>query len=264
MKIDVNWKKTLLVCADVVIGCYLFMAVTSWHKPAVESSVCTKVVINIADDKVNGFLNSEEVKTLLTKKGVYPLNRLISDVNPRKIEQQLVQMPFVKTAQCYVTTEGHTFITITQNLPVIRVKSDTGEDYYVDANGGIMPNSQYTSDMIIVTGHVSKAYANRYLAPLAQTIMGDDLWRNQIEQINVLPDLAIELVPRVGDNIINIGQLPSASSETSRNERIESYVTNQLKRLEQFYRFGLVHAGWDRYEYISLEYSNQVVCRKRE
>ena len=264
MKIDINWKKSLLICADIVIGCYLFMAVTSWHKPVVESSVCTKVIINIADDNVNGFLNSEEVKTLLTKKKLYPLNRLISDINPRQIETQLAQMPFVKTAQCYVTTEGHAIVTITQNLPVIRVKSVTGDDYYVDAHGGIMPNSQYTSDMIIVTGHVNKTYANRYLAPLAQTIMQDDLWRNQIEQINVLPDLSIELVPRVGNHIINIGQLPSSSSETTRNERVSEYVTNQLKRLEQFCKYGLVYAGWDRYDYISLEYSNQVVCRKRE
>lgn len=264
MKLNVNWKRTFLVCADVVIGCYLFMAVTSWHKPVVESPVCTKVVINIADDNVNGFLNSEEVKSLLTKKKLYPLNRLITDINPRKIEQQLSVMPFVKTAQCYVTTEGHAFVTITQNLPIIRVKSDQGEDYYVDANGGIMPNSQYTSDMIIVTGHVSKTYANHYLAPLAQTIMSDDLWRNQIEQINVLPDLSIELVPRVGDHIINIGQLPSSSGDASRSARVKDFVASQLTRLEQFYRYGLVHAGWDRYGYISLEYSNQIVCSKRE
>ncbi len=264
MKININWKRSLLICADVLIGCYLFMALTSWHKPVVESSVCTKVVINIADENVNGFLNSEEVKALLSKKGLYPLNKPVATINPRQIEKQLAQMPFVETAQCYLTTEGHAFVTITQKLPVIRVKSNTGEDYYVDANGGIMPNSQYTSDMIIVTGHVSKAYANRYLAPLAQTIMTDDLWRNQIEQINILPNLSIELVPRVGNHLVNIGELPSASNPEARNERIAKYVSAQLKRLEQFYRFGLVYAGWERYDYISLEYTNQVVCRKRE
>jgi cell division protein FtsQ len=173
-------------------------------------------------------------------------------------------MPFVKKAECYITSEGHVFITVTQNVPIARVKSDKGEDYYVDANGGVMPNSQYTSDMIIVTGNVSRSYANRYLAPLAQTIMDDDLWRNQIEQINILPDYSVELVPRVGDHIINIGELPTASNESLRNTRIREYVEKQLQRLESFYRFGLVHAGWNKYEYISLEYINQIVCRKRE
>ena len=249
---------------DLVIACYLFMAITSWNKPTEKATLCTKVVINIADDNVNGFLNSEEVKTLLMKKGVYPLKQRIADINPRKVEGQLVGMPFVKTAQCYISTEGHVFITITQNVPIARVKSNKGEDYYVDANGGVMPNSQYTSDMIIVTGNVSRNYANHYLAPLAQTIMDDDLWRNQIEQINILPDYSVELVPRVGDHIINIGELPSANTDAARNTRIREYVEKQLQRLESFYRFGLVHAGWNKYEYISLEYTNQIVCRKRE
>jgi cell division protein FtsQ len=264
MKFNINIKKTLLVCIDAVIGCYLFMAFTSWHKPVDVSQQCTKVVINIADDKVNGFLNSDEVKTLLVKKGMYPISKSVTDINPRKIEDQLVGMPFVKTAQCYVTTEGHVFISITQNIPVARVKSNKGEDYYVDANGGVMPNSQYTSDMIIVTGDVSRAYANRYVAPLADAIMTDDLWRNQIEQINILSDLSVELVPRVGDHIINIGQLPLASNDAKRKAEIAEYVNNQLRRLELFYRYGLSHAGWNKYDYISLEYTNQIVCRKRE
>jgi len=264
LKLNINIKKSLLVCVDVIIGCYLFMAVTSWNKPTEQAQQCTKVVINIADDKVNGFLNSDEVKTLLVKKGMYPISKNIADVNPRRIEQQLVGMPFVKTAECYVTTEGHVFITVTQNIPVARVKSNKGEDYYVDANGRVMPNSQYTSDMIIVTGNVSRHYANAYLAPLAQSIMDDDLWRNQIEQINILPDLSIELVPRVGDHIINIGPLPTSSRDSERQKNIHDYVTRQLKRLELFYRYGLVHAGWNKYDYISLEFSNQIVCRKRE
>ena len=71
MKFNINIKKTLLVCVDAVIGCYLFMAFTSWHKPADISQQCTKVVINIADDKVNGFLNSDDVKAHLVKKGTY-------------------------------------------------------------------------------------------------------------------------------------------------------------------------------------------------
>ena len=240
------------------------MAVTSWNKPTDVSQQCTKVVINIADDKVNGFLNSDEVKTLLVKKGMYPIRKNIADINPRRIERQLVGMPFVKTAQCYITSEVHVFITITQNIPVARVKSIKGEDYYVDANGRVMPNSQYTSDMIIVTGNVNRAFANAYLAPLAQSIMDDDLWRNQIEQINILPDLSVELVPRVGDHIINLGQLPTASTDNERQTRIRDYVTKQFRRLELFYRYGLSHAGWNKYDYISLEYANQIVCRKRE
>lgn len=264
MKLNINWKKTLLITADLCIAAYLFMALTSWNKPAEVSPVCTKVVINIADENENGFLNSAEVKTLLEQKGLYPLSKHIRDISPRRIEQSLVKMPFVSTAQCYTTQEGHVCITITQRTPIVRVKSFNGEDYYIDDNGGVMPNSQYTSDMIIVTGSVTRPYACKYVCLLAQILMADDLWRNQIEQINIRPDRTVELVPRVGDHIVNIGALPTAPEESKRRELVTAYVGKQLERLELFYRQGLSHAGWNRYDYISLEFFNQVVCRKRE
>ncbi len=264
MKLNINWKKTLLVTFDVLIAVYLVMAVTSWNTPSREGEVCTKVVINVADENVNGFLNSAEVKTLLERAGLYPLSQSMQDINPRQIEQALRGMPFVKTAQCYATEDDHVCITITQRTPIIRVKSMTGEDYYIDDNGGVMPNSQYTSDMIIATGNISKYYACRYVYLLAQKLMSDELWRNQIEQINVLPDKTIELVPRVGNHVINIGQLPPGSNTTAHREAVDDFVTKQLHRLELFYKEGLKYAGWEKYDYINLEYSNQIVCRRRE
>lgn len=264
MKLNIDWKKTLLIAADLCIAAYLFMAFTSWNKPTETSPICTKVVINIADENENGFLNSAEVKTLLEKRGLYPLSQRIKEINPRQIEDNLRRMPFVNTAQCYATQEGHVCITITQRTPIVRVKSITGEDYYIDDNGGVMPNSQYTSDMIIVTGSVTRHYACRYVYLLARVLMADDLWRNQIEQVNVLPDKTIELVPRVGDHIVNIGALPTSTNTAEREELITEFVGKQLKRLETFYREGLSQAGWNRYEYINLEFMNQIVCRKKE
>lgn len=263
MKLNINWKKTFLVTFDVLIAAYLVMAITSWNNPSRENEVCTKVVINIADENINGFLNSAEVKTLLEKAQLYPLSKSMDDINPRQIEQALRDMPFVKTAQCYATEDDHVCITITQRTPIIRVKSVTGEDYYIDDNGGVMPNSQYTSDMIIATGSITRYYACHYVYLLAQKLMSEELWRNQIEQINILPDKTVELVPRVGDHVINIGQLPSASNAEVRKELVDQFVAKQMHRLEIFYREGLKYAGWEKYDYINLEYCNQIVCRRR-
>ncbi len=264
MKLNINWKKTFLVTFDLLIAAYLVMAVTSWNKPARTKAVCEKVVIDIADGNVNGFLNSAEVKALLQKDKLYPLAQPMESINPRQIEQALRLMPFVRTAQCYTTHDNHVCITVTQRTPIVRVKSDNGEDYYIDDNGGVMPNSQYTSDMMIVTGQVSRDYACRYVYLLAEGLMADDLWRNQIEQINILPDRTVELVPRVGEHLVNIGQLPEGATAEERRDRVGEFVRRQTRRLEQFYREGLKFAGWNKYDYISLEYSNQIVCRKKD
>ena len=264
MKLRINWKYCTLVVIDLVIVVYLVFAMTSWNKPDETPRQCSKVEIKIEDENENGFLKTAEVKTLLEKKNLYPLNKRLDDINTREIENILLKTAFVKTAQCYVTTEGFVNLTLTQRTPIVRVKAENGEDYYIDDNGGVMPNSQYTSDMIIVTGQLTKQYACKYISILASTIMADDLWRNQIEQINVLKDKTIEIVPRVGDHVINIGMLPNSRFPDKRKEKVTEFVQKQLHRIELFYKYGLSEAGWNKYSYISVEFANQVICTNRD
>lgn len=264
MQIRINWKYCALIVIDLVIAVYLVFAMTSWNKPDETPRLCNKVEINIEDENENGFLKTTEVKTLLERKSLYPLNRRIDGINTREIENILLKTAFVNTAQCYVTTEGHVKLSLTQRTPIVRVKAENGEDYYIDDNGGVMPNTQYTSDMIIVTGALSKQYACKYISLLASTIMADDLWRNQIEQINVLKDKTIEIVPRVGDHIINIGMLPNSRFPEKRKELVSEFVKKQLQRIELFYKYGLSEAGWNKYSYISVEFANQVICTNRD
>ena len=264
INLNIDWKRTLLITADVVMAVYMVFVLVSWHKPKVRDVVCNKVVIRIEDEHDNVFLDEEEVKKLLGKYDLYPMLKPVSKINTRDIERHLVSMPFVKTAQCHINQAGDVYVAVTQRTPVVRVKAESGDDYYIDDNAGIMPNSQYTSDMIVATGNIDRAYAVRYIYHVASMLMADDLWRNQIEQINVLPDRSIELVPRVGDNIINIGQLPTNKNPRQRAALIEEFVGRQLNRLQLFYKHGLCHAGWKKYDYISLEFSNQIVCHRRQ
>lgn len=264
MQIRINWKYCALIVIDLVIAVYLVFAMTSWNKPDEKPRLCNKVEINIEDENENGFLKTAEVKTLLEKKSLYPLNKRTDEINTREIENILLKTAFVNTAQCYITTEGNVKLSLTQRTPIVRVKAESGEDYYIDDNGGVMPNSQYTSDMIIVTGLLNKQYACKYISILASTIMADDLWRNQIEQINVLKDKTIEIVPRVGDHIINIGMLPNSRYPERRKELVSEFVKKQLQRIELFYKYGLSEAGWNKYSYISVEFANQVICTNRD
>lgn len=256
-------KKYIIIILDIVIGVYLVFAVTAFNNPEQVVRKCTKVNINIADESTYGFLNAKEIKNILEKKNLYPLEKDIDAVSPRQIEDALIHSPFVNTAQCCKTTDGHVLISITQRSPLVRIKSVNNEDYYIDENGGVMPNSKYTSDLIIVTGHVSKQYATRYISILANVIMQSDLWRNQIEQIHVLNDLGIELVPRVGDHVVFLGYLPVSQYPDKRREEVTAYANTKLDRLHKFYVHGLDSVGWNKYQTIDLRFSNQIICKKR-
>ena len=258
----INWKKSLLVTVDIVLAVYLLCAFTVFNKPDETARVCTKAKIVVADESSNGFINANEITKRLKSAGLYPLGKLMRDINAREIEEKLKKSPFVKTAQCYKTEDGEVNVSITQLLPVIRVKAENGDDYYLDDKDCIMPNSLYTSDLIIATGNIPRWFARRYISPLGKAIMGNDMWKNLVVQVNVLPDRSIEIVPRVGDHIVHLGPLPEANSKEKRQELINQFVDRKLTRLEKFYKYGLAQAGWNKYSYIDIEFDNQIICRK--
>ncbi|MCM1078606.1 MAG: cell division protein FtsQ [Bacteroidales bacterium] len=255
-------KKYIIILIDIMLAVYLLLAITAFNSPKELAKKCTKVNINITDETTYGFLNADEIKSILIKKGIYPLEKDLDKVSPRKIESVLRNSPFVNTAECCKTTDGHVLIYVTQRSPLVRIKSENGDDYYIDENGGIMPNSKYTSDLIIVTGNVSKPFARQYVSILANTIMKSDFWRNQVEQINVDQNLGIEVVPRVGDHIIFLGYLPEAPTLQKRNDEVTAYVSEKLDRLEKFYIYGLKETGWNKYETIDVQFRNQIICKK--
>lgn len=260
----INWKKTLLVTFDVLLGAYIIVAMTAFNKPDRSSMMCTQVNIDIEDEAINGFISAQEVKARLNKSGIYPLKKPLTEINTRKIEETLKQSPFIKNAECYKSEDGHVWISLTQRLPTLHVMAANGDDYYIDDSLRIMPNSHYTSNLIIATGSINRWYARNYISHLAEAIMANEFWKNQIEQINVLPNQGIELVPRVGDHIIYIGQLPKTKYIDERKLLVTEYVNDKLGRLKSFYKYGLSQAGWNKYSYIDVEFDNQIICKKRK
>lgn len=258
----INWRRTTYIVLDSILAVYLLLAITAFNKPEDKGQLCKEVVINISDESTNGFLTSDEIKRILVDKKLYPKNQPLKFINPRSIEELLKVTPFVNTAQCYKTEGGKVFIEITQRTPIIRIKSINGDDYYIDDKGGIMPNSKYTSDLIIATGYITKPFARTYITLLIDHIMKSDFWRNQIEQINVLQDQSIEIVPRVGDHIVLIGKLPNHRNIDRRSKEVEEFITRKLERLEKFYKYGLSQVGWNRYKYINIEFDNQIICKR--
>ena len=246
-----NWKKTLLMVVNFLLAVYLFFSVTSFNQPVDgDKQVCSQVKIDIQDAVVDGFLNANEIKSILQRAKLYPLAQPMATIDARQIEDVLKSSPFVNDAQCYKTQSGQVCIQLTQRTPVMRVKADNGDDYYVDNHGGVMPYTKYFSYIIIATVNVNQKYACNVLTKVGNTIVNNKFWRNQIVQVNVLADGTVELVPRVGEHIIYIGY-PNELNE-------------KLARLEKFYRYGLSKAGWNKYSYINLAFENQIICKKKQ
>lgn len=244
-----NWKKTLVITFNVTIGIYLLLAVTAFNKPADREQVCRDVHVAIEKGSIGGFLTADDVRCMLTESHVNPVGRLMADVNLRQMEESLEKRQLVKKAECYKTQGGSVSILVTERIPVVRILADDGDDYYVDKDGFLLQNTGYSCNLMVATGSISRPYASRVLAPVGRLVMADDFWRNQIVQVNVLPDSTLEMVPRVGDHILCLGQPVG--------------ITKKLERLRKFYLYGLTQVGWNKYSRISVEYANQIVCKKK-
>ena len=244
----INWKKSLIVLCDIVIAAYLVLAVTSFNKPDVAATHCTEVKTDIEQNIVDGFLTADEIGKMLRREKVWPLSQPMHDISTRKIEETLLKSPFVEKAEVYKTQSGEVCIQVRQRVPVVKVMADNGDCYYIDSHASVMPENRFVNDLIIATGHISRKYAQTYLSRVANCIMQDKFWQNQIVQINVLPDLTMEFVPRVGDHIIFIGAPVG--------------VAKKLERMRKFYIYGLNKAGWNKYSYINVEFDNQIICKK--
>ena len=244
-----NWKKSIVVVFDIVIAAYLILAVTAFNKPAERATVCSEVKIDIDDEMPDGFLNANEIKKILEKQQLYPLAKPMMAVNARDIEETLRKNPFVQQAECYKAQNGHVCISLKQRMPIMHVMAVNGDNYYVDIHGSILPETRFASDLLVTTGHITKKYAQKTLTPVVNEIVRDKFWQSQIVQIHVLDDGSLEVVPRVGDHIVYLGA-PIG-------------IPRKLERLRKFYLYGLNQAGWNKYAYISVEFDNQIICKKK-
>ena len=247
---SVNWKKSIFVVCDIAIAAYLLLAVTAFNRPDAKATVCSEVKIDVEQTAVEGFMTAGEIKRVLTQDKCYPLSRPMAEINARTIEESLRKSPFVDHAECYKTQNGIVCISVKQRIPVVRVMANNGENYYVDTHGSLMPETRFVTDQIIATGNITRKYAQKTLSRVANQIMKDKFWRNQVVQMNIIADGSVEIVPRVGDHVIYLGQPVN--------------IDKKLGRLRKFYLYGLNKAGWNKYNYISVEFDNQIICKRNK
>ncbi len=245
-----NWKKIAIFSLDVLLGTYLVLAMTAFNKPDETKDICTKVHVDIEKDLSEGFLDEKAIILMLRHSGLSMDSLPMKEINTRKVEEVLQGNELIDHVECYKAINGVVCINIKQRVPVIRVMADNNEDYYVDSRGGFIEHKNYIRNQIVVTGHINRKYASEVLAPIANIIRTNDFWKNQIVQLNVLEDGSLELIPRVGEHIAYLGKPVD--------------IDKKLERLLKFYRYGLNEIGWNRYSYINVEFSNQIICKKKK
>lgn len=239
------FKIALLLCLFV----YLIFAFTKFTRQS-DDTVCQSVNFNIVDSLHAGFITRQEADQILHQSGLYPIGRPMDQIDGRAIEKALRKNTFIDTVSCYKSPGGILNVLIGQRIPLMRVMTDTGEDYYLDDKGNLMAPQGYVADLVVATGRISHRFAKGELVKMGRFLRDDDFWNSQIEQIDVNAEGHLRLVPRVGRHTILFGTADS--------------ISRKFRNLFTFYEKVMPQVGWNKYAEISVEHPSQIVGRKGE
>ena len=229
-----------------VVG-YLVVAIWKFGGQA-EDRTCEGIRVEIIDSIPDGFITDEYVRSILTRTKISPEGMKISEVSLEQIEQLMLEESHIERASCYYDAAGRLCIKVVPQQPILHVISQKGEDYYLSSTGLSMSTGTFNVDLCVATGNITKKFAAEHLLEFARYIHDDLFWSEQIEQIHVVSPEEIELYPRVGQHVIELGSVNG--------------FQEKLGRLRTFYREGLERVGWNKYSKISLAYDGQVVCTR--
>jgi cell division protein FtsQ len=209
--------------------------------------------------------SKREIAGLVSKNNTRIIGQPVRDIPLQDIKERIIQLRELKEVQVYTTIDGVLHISVDQRVPIMRVIAGGG-DYFLDEDGIIIRNRglynprlhiaggniRITAPMLNGVSVLDTSIKNSILKDiyaLVNYINNDDFWSAQIDQIYVDNDDEINLVPRLGNNLIHLG--------TTEN------FEGKLRNLEAFYRKVLPEVGWNKYELINLEFKDQIVCRRR-
>lgn len=254
----INWSTifTGFVWLISLAGVVVLLSFINVKKQTVK---CTDVKILIPG--ADNFIEREEIDAILKEDQGILLGRNLENINIHKIEKKLQSNPYIGFAKVYVDMDGILHIEVKQRQPILRILNENGQDFYIDNDGLKMPiSSNFTANVLVATGHITEVFGSRVdtlhtqlardLYKTAQYIKKDTLWDSQIEQIVVDQKNDIELIPRVGNQRIVLGNADS----------LEKKMSNLLL----FYKKAMPQVGWDTYKTINIKYTNQIVCEKRD
>lgn len=226
--------------------------------------------LQVRVDGVEGmhFIDDRAVRREVLDQGTAVMGAATGEVDVPAIEQRLRGIPSVQKAEVYHTMDGILHVRVKQREPIVRVFNADGKSFYIDKQGWTMPTSaNYTARVLVVTGALNEPGAtagvrsvfesdsveHRFRSDdihrLAMFIRKDPFWNALIDQVVVTADGEFELIPRVGNNRVLIGD------GTAMEQRFE--------KLRLFYQEGMPQADWRRYARIDLRFADQIVCTKR-
>ncbi len=265
-------KKRLLIqfaTASLVVIAFLVSVGFASHKQSVMP--CSGIFVNIHDSSGIGFVEEGDIRQIIQNKFGTLEGKSLASINISLLEKIINTYPFISDAEVFSTVDGKLNIEVKQRVPVVRIINFNNESFYIDKDGIYMPPSEkFTARVPVANGYIFdkeserkvRVYSDKestdtaihklkieQLFHIASYTNQNDFWNATVQQFYVNADGDIEMIPRVGNHTVVLGD--------------DQFLEEKFNKLYVFYREGLSKKGWDKYSRINLKYKDQVVCTKK-
>lgn len=251
-------KKILLVAAHVaaLVG---LVAAFGFIRSERSALLCESFTIRVNHSDGAYFIDQAAIEQHLRKNGWSKLvGRPVDSVDMTRIERLIEEIPFVEDAEAFTDVHGNVRLDVEQRVPVLRIVNRYYESFYIDQNGRRMPTTTNSSVQVsVASGHISERLNKvdtiqtavvRQLVELNNYLRDDEFLSALFVQFYVNADGEFELIPRVGQHTVLLGDL------TELDEKFEKLLV--------LYREGFDEEAWRTYRLVNLKYKDQVICKK--
>lgn len=255
---NINWRRVLYIltwCISVT-GLLVLMSFINAKKKGLD---CKNIKIIVPGTQA--FVSQTDVYSIIEENNGALVGKPLKDLPFQDIEDKLKQNPFIKEVRVFSEMDGTVNVKIEQREAVLRVINNVGNDFYIDGAGVKFPISKlYAPHIIVANGNIVERFDGKQdtmtsktvkdLFKVATFLTTDSLWNSQVEQLYVNEEHDIEIVPRVGNQKIILGDADS--------------VERKFDKLLVFYKQIVPKAGWGTYKTVNLKFANQIVCEKAD
>jgi cell division protein FtsQ len=252
-------RKVLMVMVSITgIAAFVVLLTSAINKQA--EIVCTGINVNVDYESGLSFITKKEVADkVVYVSGDSLHNKKIASLNLKSIESILERQPYIDSAEAFFNQQLQLMVKVKQKRPILRIINNDGVSYYLSDKAETMPlSNSFTPRVPVVIGFVQKytdakqdSITRFGLWKLITAIEKDTFLHALTDQVNVLENGEIEIIPAMGNFTILFGK-PQVKTN------------DKLKNIKTFYKEALPRVGWEKYKSINVKFENQVVCLKRE
>lgn len=253
---NINWKKRIMQALWLLIGTGTIVLFGAAMEKK-DHRLCSDVKIEIAGAEKDVFIDEKDVLDLINSPGNI-IGKDLSKIDLKALESALEKNLWVKNAEMFFDNNQLLHVNIEERQPVARVFSAEGSSFYVDSSAIRLPLSDklsarvpvftnFPSDKEVLTQSDSVMLKN--VVVIGKFILADSFWMAQVAQIDITPSATFEIIPTIGDQVIEIGNADD--------------LENKFNRLYSFYKQAWLQNGLNKYEKIDVQFNNQVVAVKR-